>query len=138
MWLRIDSTTPQGLGDLFNALAEQPRVLVDTPAQFGDALDNLVRRLSIPAILTELKARITVVFVISRDKDCVQQLKVALAALHDEQIDWLVIKNGYWGQVQDFVRYDNSQTRKQLQKQHGVELYLPSLFDTTADAIDET
>jgi len=134
---RLDVTTPQGMDAVFNQLADSTeRVLVDTPAQFGDALERLTQELPLGEILETLQARITVVFVLSRVKDSIQALKSALTTLHGLPVDWVVVKNGHFGQADDFSRYDGSKTREEVRQAGGIELYLPDLQDVIYDRLD--
>src|SRR5512143_693835 len=134
---RLDVTTPQGMDAVFNQLAEAtPRVVVDTPAQFGDALERLTQELPLGEILETLQARITVVFVLSRVKDSIQALKSALTTLHGLPVDWVIVKNGHFGAPDDFSRYDSSKTWEEVRQAGGIELYLSDLQDVIYDRLD--
>jgi len=122
---------------VFNQLAEAtPRVVVDTPAQFGDALDRLTQELPLGEILETLRAWITVVFVLSRVKDSIQALKSALTTLHGLPVDGVIVKNGHVGKPDDFSRDDSSKTREEVRQAGGMERYLPDLQDVIYDRLD--
>ena len=134
---RLDAATPAGMDAVFNQLADSTdRVVLDTPAQFGDALERLTQELSLGDLLDTLMARITVVFVLSRVKDSIQALKSALATLRGLPIDWVMVKNGHFGKADDFSRYDGSKTREEVRQAGGIELYLPDFHDLIYDRLD--
>jgi hypothetical protein len=134
---RLDATTPQGLDVVFNHLAEATeRVVLGTPAQFGDVLERLTQELPLGEILDTLTARITVVFVLARVKDSIQALKSALATLRGLPVDWVIVKHGHFGKAEEFARYDGSKTREDVRQAGGIELYLPDLQDLIYDRLD--
>ncbi|MDZ8264272.1 MAG: chromosome partitioning protein ParA [Nostoc sp. ChiQUE01b] len=86
----------------------------------------------------ELHSRVTMTAVINRTKDSVNQL----LQMHDfcnGQVDYLIVKNLFFGETDAFERYDNSSKVKEL-KESGVklpEIYMPDLIAHAYDYLDE-
>ncbi|MBD6620474.1 hypothetical protein FNW02_33015 [Komarekiella sp. 'clone 1'] len=86
----------------------------------------------------DLHAQATMIAVINRTKDSVNQL----LQMHDfcnGQVDYVVVKNLFFGEPEAFERYDNSALIKNV-KQEGVklpEIYMPDLIAHAYDYLDE-
>lgn len=87
----------------------------------------------------DLDSRVTMIAVINRTKDSVNQL----LQMHDfcnGQVDYLVVKNRFFGEPEAFERYDNSSLIKQVRDSEGVklpEIYMPDLIAHAYDYLDE-
>ncbi|WP_194004371.1 nucleotide-binding protein [aff. Roholtiella sp. LEGE 12411] len=87
----------------------------------------------------DLKSQATMVAVINRTKDSVNQL----LQMHDfcnGQVDYVVVKNLFFGESEAFERYDNSASIKKVRDEEGVklpEIYMPDLIAHAYDYLDE-
>lgn len=86
----------------------------------------------------KLDMRVTMATVINRTKDSVNQLNY-LRDFCGEKVDYVVIKNLFFGEKDRFERYDNSLLVKELKKVNKVipEIYLPDLIAHAYDYLDE-
>ena len=134
---RLDIFSRGGADALLDDLdTEKPEiVLVDLPAQAGEAFEKQEKELRLFEDAKELGYRSTVVTVISRVKDCVNSLRLLLEHC-DDRCDYVVVKNLFYGEEHKFARYNDSNTRQEVLKRGGIEIVLPDLFDTTYDFID--
>lgn len=87
----------------------------------------------------DLNARVTMAAVINRTKDSVNQL----LQMHDfcnGQVDYVVVKNLFFGEKEAFERYDTSSQIKKLKSELGVhlpEICMPDLIAHAYDYLDE-
>ncbi|BBD63411.1 hypothetical protein NIES2109_62610 (plasmid) [Nostoc sp. HK-01] len=86
----------------------------------------------------KLDMRVTMATVINRTKDSVNQLNY-LRDFCGEKVDYVVIKNLFFGEKDRFERYDNSLLVKELKKVNKVipEIYMPDLIAHAYDYLDE-
>jgi hypothetical protein len=54
-----------------------------------------------------------------------------------DRVDYVAVKNLYYGAASEFARFDNSKTKGEFLNRGGIEIVLPSLVDLTYDQIDE-
>ena len=80
--------------------------------------------------------KITTISVLGRVKDSVLQLK-RLVEFCGDRVDYIVLKNLYWGKPENFTRYDNSKIRQTVLQKGGIELSFPELFEDIFDVIDD-
>ena len=135
---RLDFFTRGGADALLDDL-EQHRpqtVLVDLPSQSGEAFENYEADIGLFAQARELGYDTTVALVLSRVADSINALRLTLDYCGDA-VDYLAVKNLFFGEPDRFARFDRSQTRERLHQQGGLEISLPDLFDEVYDAIDE-
>jgi hypothetical protein len=128
-----------GKGDDFLAELDtnQPDlVLVDLPAGAGEWFEQWEQELGLIEDVALMGYRVTMVSVISRVKDAVNSLRILLDC-YDRRIDYVVVKNLYFGQVDQFKRFDSSHTRELLQELDAIEIAMPDLFDDAYDTIDQ-
>jgi len=113
-----------------------PRVsLVDLPAGAAEYFEKLSKDIFLFENTQRLGYRITMVSVLSRVKDSLEQLK-RLVDFCQDRVDYVIVKNLYWGDEEKFTRYHNSSIRQTLLELGAVELALPELFDDIFDVID--
>lgn len=86
----------------------------------------------------KLNMRVTMATVINRTKDSVNQLNY-LRDFCGDKVDYVVVKNLFFGEKDRFERYDNSLLLKELKKVNKVipEIYMPDLIAHAYDYLDE-
>ena len=134
----IDITTKGEADALLNDLEAHPAnvVLVDMPAGAGEWFEDLEADLNLIESVAELCYRLTLVSVVSRVKDSINALRL-LMDYCDHTVDYVVVKNLYFGEASKFARFDASKTREHLLKLSGIEIIMPDLFDDSYDAVDQ-
>lgn len=135
---RLDIFSRGGADSLLDDLeSEKPEiVLVDLPAQAGEAFERQEKELRLFDDAKELGYSSTVVSVLSRVKDCVNSLRLLIEHC-DDRCDYVVVKNLFYGEEHKFARYNGSNTRQEVLKRGGIEIVMPDLFDTAYDFVDE-
>jgi hypothetical protein len=121
---------------LLNHLETSNVVLVDMPAGAGEWFETLEADLNLIEAAAELGYRLTLVSVISRVKDSINALRL-LMEYCDRRVDYVAVKNLYFGEANQFARFDSSKTREQFLEFSGIEILMPALFDATYDAVDQ-
>jgi hypothetical protein len=135
---RIDVFSRDGYDQILDLFAEsEGDLLVDLPAGSGRTLKSLMQDFGLGDALNDLNARMTLAFGINRVKDSVIALKDTLLLTEGLPVDYVVIKNLYFGGADRFERYDNSKTRQAIYDNGGVELHMPELFDSVYDFLDD-
>lgn len=126
-----------GADALQNDLKEHsPAVsLVDLPAGAAEYFEFLAKDVALFRNSERLGYRITMVSVLGRVKDSVVQLK-RLFEYCGNLVDYVIVKNLYWGEDRKFTRYNDSKVRQAVLEAGAVELLLPELFDDIFDLID--
>jgi energy-coupling factor transporter ATP-binding protein EcfA2 len=109
--------------------------LVDMPAGAAEYFENIAKDIFLFENAQRLGYRITMVSVLSRVKESLSQLQ-RLVDFCGDRVDYVIIKNLYWGEEHKFTRYNNSQIRQTVTEKGAVELMLPELFDDIFDLID--
>ena len=135
----VDLASHQAFDAVLDRLAAgQGRALVDLAAGAGDALHTLVTGdVKLAGALTELNARATVVYVLSRSRPSVAGLGVALKDFQDVPADWVVVRNTYFGAADRFSRYETSNARKEALARGAREIVMPELLDDLYDELDQ-
>jgi hypothetical protein len=109
--------------------------LVDLPAGAAEYFESVAKDIFLFQNAQRLGYRITMVSVLGRVKDSVLQLK-RLVDFCGDKVDYVVVKNLYWGDEHKFTRYNNSKVKLAVEALGAVELLLPELFDDIFDFID--
>lgn len=113
-----------------------PKVsLVDLPAGAADYFEGVAKDISLFRNAEKLGYKITMVSVLGRVKDSVVQLKRLLEFCGDK-VNYVAVRNLYWGTDDKFSRYNNSKTRQVLKDLGGIELLFPELYDDLFDLVD--
>lgn len=115
------------------------KILIDLPAQSNKFFFNFIKDMNLFSILEDrLKIRTTMVVVFSRVKDCVNQLE-QLYAVAGKNVDYIVVKNAFYGDEADFHRYNDSEIRKKIFSEGNCicEIEMPELIEHAFDYIDE-
>ena len=136
---RIDVFGRDGYDQILNLFAENDGsdLLIDLPAGAGRTLNRLVNDFGLGDALADLNARMTLAFGINRGKDSLIALKETFDLTNKLPIDYVVIKNLYFGSPERFERFNQSKTRNAISENGGIELELPELFDSVYDVLDE-
>jgi hypothetical protein len=109
--------------------------LVDLPAGAAEYFESVANDIFLFQNAQRLGYRITMVSVLGRVKDSLLQLK-RLVDFCGDKVDYVVVKNLYWGDEHKFTRYNNSKVKQSVEGLGAVELLLPELFDDIFDLID--
>jgi hypothetical protein len=109
--------------------------LVDLPAGAAEYFESVAHDIFLFQNAQRLGYRITMVSVLGRVKDSLLQLK-RLVDFCGERVDYVVVKNLYWGDEHKFTRYNNSKVKQSVEALGAVELLLPELYDDIFDLID--
>ncbi|MEE8666331.1 MAG: ArsA-related P-loop ATPase [Acetobacter sp.] len=78
-----------------------------------------------------LKRKLITLWVINRQRDCVELLRNFLEQIPESKTN--VIMNSYFGNKEKFETYNNSQTKKYIEQLGGKSLIFPELADRVAD-----
>ena len=118
--------------------AQTPIILVDVPAGGGNLLTGLEDEVGFLSALEEVGYQMTLVTVLSRIKDSVNQLKLAMDVTEGyNNIAHVAVKNLYFGDCDRFRLFDGSKTKGRLLERGGVVLEMPDLFDDTYELLDQ-
>ncbi|MEM7556599.1 MAG: chromosome partitioning protein ParA [Cyanobacteria bacterium P01_A01_bin.84] len=146
-----DVTNPNKLDEFIDTLAEQvtnegeeaiksgEKILIDLPAQSNQFFFNFIKEMDLFSTLEDrLKIRTTMVVVFSRVKDCVNQLE-QLYDVSGKNVDYVIVKNAFYGDEEDFRRYNDSEIRKKIFSEGNCicEIEMPELIEHAFDYIDE-
>lgn len=150
---KIDITNANKLDEFVDKLASQitsvinneknispdKKVLIDLPAQSNQFFFNFIEDMDLFSMIeNKLKIRTTMVVVFSRVKDCVIQLE-SLYKVAGNSVDYLIVKNAFYGEEADFKRYNNSVIRQKIFSEGNCicEIGMPELIEHAFDFIDE-
>lgn len=78
-----------------------------------------------------LKRKLITLWVINRQRDCVELLRNFLEQIPESKTN--VLMNSYFGNKEKFETYNNSQTKKYIEQLGGKSLIFPELADRVAD-----
>ncbi|BDI20533.1 hypothetical protein ANSO36C_63350 (plasmid) [Nostoc cf. commune SO-36] len=117
--------------------------LLELPPQSMRILRDVVEQMKFLSTVEELyDMRVTIVVVISRVMDSVRQL-TTLYDFCQDQVDYVVVKNLFFGSPENFVRYKESSdvtTIKDLLKEREIpflEITMPDLIEHAYDYLDK-
>lgn len=118
---------------------EEPDVvLVDLPGTSGEAFEQMEKELALFEQARILEYRITMVVVMSRTKDSVDALEKLMEYCNERQhdIDYVAVLNLFFGEEKKFTRWTNSELKKTFEKQGGIQIKMPELYEEMYDFID--
>jgi len=136
----IDLSSPTAFDSVLDEIAGNPsgRAMIDLAAGAGDCLNQWINGdIRLGEALRDLRARATVIYVISRSRPSVAGLSVALKDFAAVPADWIVAKNLYHGAAEKFVRFDGSNARNDALARGACEIVMPELLDDLYDALDQ-
>ncbi|MBE9063455.1 chromosome partitioning protein ParA [cf. Phormidesmis sp. LEGE 11477] len=136
---RVDVTQRDGGDEIINEMAafKTPLVLVDLPGGPGNFLTMLEEEIGFLSAVTELGYQMTVVSVLSRTKDAVNQLKETLDLTEGYGVNYVVVKNLFYGAANKFRSFDKSKTKQRLLDKGGVIIEMRELYEDAYDYVDE-
>ena len=118
--------------------AQTPIILVDVPAGGGNLLTGLEDEVGFLSALEEVGYQMTLVTVLSRIKDSVNQLKLAMDVTEGHNnIAHVAVKNLYYGETNKFRFLERSKTKQRLLEMGGVEIEMADLYEDTYELVDE-
>jgi hypothetical protein len=131
----FDLSTREGWIDLVEwhdqHLAEN--VVINTPATAGIGMIRFGHTIN-EDVLHDIRQQVTMLWVISRDRDCIDALARHIEAFPHQKI--VVCKNGVFGQEVDFQRWDLAKnTKTKILKAGGNEIYISDLDRRLADRL---
>lgn len=135
---QVDISTRGGADALINDIesTDAQVALLDLPAGAEESFEKFDSEIELITTAANLGYRMTVVSVISRVRASVEALE-SLINYCDRNVDYVVVKNLFFGEPNKFRRYDESETRRKVQERGGIEINMPDIFDDTFDLIDE-
>ncbi|MEH2435076.1 MAG: hypothetical protein V7K25_12625 [Nostoc sp.] len=117
--------------------------LLELPPQSMRILKDVVQQMKFLSTVDELyDMRVTIVVVISRVMDSVKQL-ITLYDFCQDQVDYVVVKNLFFGSPENFVRYKESSditAMKDLLTERNIpflEITMPDLIEHAYDYLDK-
>ncbi|MEI6715914.1 MAG: P-loop NTPase [Verrucomicrobiota bacterium] len=122
-----DITNTRGLDLLFEKLRKTDVVVVDCRAASTDLILGYLEEVDAFDVLRSLEASLTVVMPVNHELDSIEQLRVISSTLGN-RCAYIVVRNQVHSQ--EFMVYDQSQTRHRLLKELQCgEIVLPKLHD---------
>jgi hypothetical protein len=132
---------PQSKGD-GKIRKEQSLILLETPSQFLPTLEALIKEMGFLGVVNDkCKMQVTIVVVISTIIDCINQLS-ELHSFCGNNVDYVIVKNLFYGEVEQFTFYDNSKEVKEMEKQVKAKghkftnINMPKLAKKSYDYLD--
>ncbi|MBD2682992.1 MULTISPECIES: hypothetical protein [Nostoc] len=120
----------------------QSLILLETPSQFMPTLKILITEMGFLGVVNDkCKMRVTIVVVISTIIDCINQL-LELYSFCGDNVDYVIVKNLFYGEAEQFTFYDNSQEIKKIQQQLKAKdrsftsITMPKLAKKSYDYLD--
>lgn len=104
-------------------------VVINSAARNDHAVQTYGDRLQ--QALPLLKRKLITLWVINRQRDCVELLRNFLEQIPESKTN--VLMNSYFGNKEKFETYNNSQTKKYIEKLGGKSLVFPEVADRVAD-----
>lgn len=121
---------------------EQSLILLETPSQFLPTLKILIKEMGFLGVVNDkCQMRVTIVVVISTIVDCINQLLELYSSCGDN-VDYVIVKNLFYGEVEQFNFYDNSQKIKEIEQQVKAKSHtftsitMPKLAKKSYDYLD--
>lgn len=136
---RVDITKRDGGDEIITEMAaiKTPFILVDLPGGAGDILTVLEEEIGFLSAVAELGYQMTVVSVLSRTKDALNQLKQTLDITDGYGVNHVVVKNLFYGAASKFRSFDKSRTRQRLLDNGGVIIEMRELYEDAYDYVDD-
>ncbi|MDO8172518.1 nucleotide-binding protein [Acetobacter tropicalis] len=106
-------------------------VVINSAARNDHAVQTYGDRLQ--QALPLLKRKLITLWVINRQRDCVELLRNFLEQIPESKTN--VLMNSYFGNKEKFETYNNSQTKKYIEKLCGKSLVFPEVADRVADQL---
>ena len=135
---RIPIHKRNGADDIILEMEEKqtPIILVDVPAGGGNLLAGLEDEVGFLSALEEVGYQMTLVTVLSRIKDSVNQLKLAMDITEGYDVAHVAVQNLFYGRPEQFSLLEGSNTKRRLLEKGGVVIKMRDLFDDTYARLD--
>lgn len=117
--------------------AGTPVILIDVPGGGGDILVRLEEEIGLLSALTEIGYGMTMVSLLSRIKDSINQLKHSMDITEGFDVAHVAVKNLYYGESKKFRFLDRSKTKLRLLENGGHVLEMRDLFEDTYERLDD-
>ncbi|WP_229494867.1 nucleotide-binding protein [Nostoc mirabile] len=121
---------------------EQSLILLETPSQFLPTLKILITEMGfLDVINNKCKMQVTIVVVISTIIDCINQL-LELYSFCGVRVDYVIVKNLFYGETEQFTFYDSSKEIKAIEQQAKAtghdftSINMPKLAKKSYDYLD--
>lgn len=136
---RIPLKKRNGVDAIFDELekAKASVILVDVPAGSGSVLVGLEDEGGFLSAISDCGYHLTVVSVLSRIKDSVNQLKLAMEITDGYDAAHVAVKNLYYGDADKFRFLARSKTKQRLLESGGTVVEMRDLFDDTYELVDD-
>ena len=112
-------------------------ILIDVPAGGGQLLLGLEEEIGFLSAMAEIGYQLTMVTVLSRIKDSVNQLKLAMDITEGFGVRHVAVRNLYYGEANKFRFLDRSKTKQRLEANGGVVIDMRDLYEDTYERIDD-
>lgn len=132
----IDVENTDDLDELLTKIQENDGIfLVDCAARTLEAIQKWAEEVDLFSIQEELELKISVVFLLGPEKDCVQILNDVVVDLKN-RVDYVIVKNE--GKGKNFQIFENSKLRTRLLDDlNSKEISLPQLTEKTVLVMDQ-
>lgn len=117
--------------------------LLELPPQSRQIFKKFITQMEFLEIAkADYNTKVTIVVVISRVSDSVQQL-IDLYSFCGSNVDYIVVKNLFFGEEEEFTRYDNSSEVKEIKQELAkknspfFDIKMPELIEHAYDYLDE-
>ncbi|ABA24746.1 conserved hypothetical protein (plasmid) [Trichormus variabilis ATCC 29413] len=116
--------------------------LLELPPQSRQIFKRFIEQEFLETAANDYDIRVTMVVVISRVSDSVKQL-IDLYSFCGDKVDYIVVKNLFYGEDEEFSRYKNStrvqEIKQELLARRGTlfEITMPDLLEYAYDYLDE-
>ncbi|MFN6568191.1 hypothetical protein [Dendronalium sp. ChiSLP03b] len=122
---------------------EESRFLLELPPQSRIILQRFIQGMDfLETAEADYDMRVTMVVVISRISDSVNQL-INLHSFCGQRVDYLVVKNLFFGEEEEFTRYNKSREITEIMnemekdKSSFITITMPELIEHAYDYLDE-
>lgn len=120
----------------------QSLILLETPSQFLPTIEILFKEMGFLGVVNnKCKMQVTIVVVISTIVDCINQL-LKLYSFCGDKVDYVIVKNLFYGEPEQFTFYDKSPEIKKISQQvkvgghQFVSINMPKLAKKSYDYLD--
>lgn len=136
---RIGIKERKGADDIITEMEEVGTdvILVDVPAGGGQILVGLEEEVGFLSAIAEVGYQLTIVTVLSRIKDSVNQLKLAMDITDGFDVQHVAVRNLYYGDTDKFKFLERSKTKQRLLNNGGVVIEIRDLDDDTYEQVDD-
>ncbi|WP_341531733.1 hypothetical protein WKK05_39140 (plasmid) [Nostoc sp. UHCC 0302] len=121
---------------------KQSLIMLETPSQFLPTLKILIKEMGFLGVVNnKCKMQVTIVVVMSTIIDCINQL-LELYSFCGDNVDYVIVKNLFYGEAEQFTFYDSSKEIKEMEQQVKAKghkftsINMPKLAKKSYDYLD--